>query len=255
MAANPRMHESFRAAVEAGVVISQEGKYRFLHDRVQEAAYALIPAKSRALHHLRIGRLLATGMAPEKIDEKTFDIVNQLNQCLPLIADGVEKERVAELNLQAGRKAKASTAYASACHYLAAGMDVLAEGAWQNCYKLALELSLERAECEIFSSNLEPAAALIEELLLKASSKTDRAEACRLRMLLELKRGDFAPAVRTALECLRMFNLELPEHPTSEQVRAEYDEVRRILGERSIASLVDLPIDGRPGDAGGHEAI
>ena len=246
MAANPRMHESFRAAVEAGVVISQEGKYRFLHDRVQEAAYALIPAKSRALHHLRIGRLLATGLAPEKIDEKTFDIVNQLNQCLPLISDGVEKERVAELNLQAGRKAKASTAYASACHYLAAGMDVLAEGAWQNCYKLALELSLERAECEIFSSNLEPAAALIEELLLKASSKTDRAEACRLRMLLELKRGDFAPAVRTALECLRMFNLELPEHPTSEQVRAEYDEVRRILGERSIASLVDLPMTADP---------
>jgi hypothetical protein len=57
-----------------------------------------------------------------------------------------------------------------------------------------------------------------------------------------LKRGDYAPAVRTALECLQMFNLELPEHPTPEQVRAEYDEVRRTLGERSIASLVDLPL-------------
>src|SRR4029077_10033024 len=186
MAANARMHGSFRAAVEAGAILSQQRKERFLPDRVQEACYALIPAKSRALHHLRIGRLLATGTAPEKIAENIFDIVNQLNQGLQLISDWVEKERVVELNLQAGRKAKASTAYASACHYLAAGMDVLAEGAWENCYKLALELSLERAECEIFSSNLEPAAALIEELLLKASSKTDRAEACRLRMLLEL---------------------------------------------------------------------
>ena len=65
-------------------------------------------------------------------------------------------------------------------------------------------------------------------------------------MLLELKRGDFAPAVRTALECLRMFNLELPEHPTSEQVRAEYDEVHRALGERSIVNLVDLPLTADP---------
>ena len=246
IAANARMHGSFRAAVEAGTIISQEGKYRFLHDRAQEAAYALIPAQSRAGLHLRIGRLLASGTAPEKIAERIFDIVNQFNQGLPLISARVERQRVAELNLQAGRKAKASSAYASACHYLAAGMDVLAEGAWEDCYDLTLELYLERAECEILSSKLDLAAALIEELLRKGRSKTDRAEACRLRMLLELKRGDYAPAVRTALECLRMFNLDLPERPTPEQVRAEYDEVRRTLGDRSIASLVDLPLMADP---------
>jgi predicted ATPase len=143
--ANARMHENFRAAVEAGAIISQEGKYLFLHDRVQEAAYALIPAKSRARVHLRIGRLLAKGMAPDKVAEKIFDIVHQLNQGLQLISDWVEKERVAELNLQAGRKAKASTAYASACHYLAAGMDVLAEAAWQNCYNLRRRNTWPRA--------------------------------------------------------------------------------------------------------------
>ena len=246
IAANARMHGSFRAAVEAGTIISQEGKYRFLHDRAQEAAYALIPAQSRAGLHLRIGRLLASGTAPKKIAERIFDIVNQFNQGLPLISARVERQRVAELNLQAGRKAKASSAYASACHYLAAGMDVLAEGAWEDCYNLTLELYLERAECEILSSKLDLAAALIEELLRKGRSKTDRAEACRLRMLLELKRGDYAPAVRTALECLRMFNLDLPERPTPEQVRAEYDEVRRTLGDRSIASLVDLPLMADP---------
>ena len=246
IAANARMHGSFRAAVEAGTIISQEGKYRFLHDRAQEAAYALIPAQSRAGLHLRIGRLLASGTAPEKIAERIFDIVNQFNQGLPLISARVERQRVAELNLQAGRKAKASSAYASACHYLAAGMDVLAEGAWEDCYDLILELYLERAECEILSSKLDLAAALIEELLRKGRSKTDRAEACRLRMLLELKRGDYAPAVRTALEYLRMFNLDLPERPTPEQVRAEYDEVRRTLGDRSIASLVDLPLMADP---------
>ena len=151
---------SCRAAVEAGAVISQEGKYRFLHDRVQEAAYALIPAKSRARLHLRIGRLLATGPAPEKIAEKIFDIVNQLNLGLPLISDGVEKERVAELNLQAGRKAKASTAYASASTILQPAWTFWPRKRGRDCYDLTLELFLERAECEILSSNLEQAAAL-----------------------------------------------------------------------------------------------
>jgi PAS domain S-box-containing protein len=241
-----KMHASFRAAVEAGAIISQEGKYRFLHDRAQEAAYALIPAESRARLHLRVGRMLASGLVPEKIAERIFDIVNQLNHASSLISDRAEKQRVAELNLQAGRKAKASSAYISACHYLAAAMDILADEMWQDCYDLTLDLYLERAECEILSSKLDPAAALIEELLRKCRSKTDRAEACRLRMLLELRRGDYAPAVRTALECLRMFKLELPEHPTPEQLRAEYDEVRRTLGARSIASLVDLPLMADP---------
>src|SRR4029077_3436717 len=134
---------SFRAAAEAGGIISQDGKYRFLHDRGQEAAYTSIPAKSRPRLHLRIGRLLARGMSPEKIAERIFDIVNQLNQGLPLISDLVERERFAELNLRAGKRAKASSAYASACHYLAAGMDALGEAAWQNWYNLSLELYLE----------------------------------------------------------------------------------------------------------------
>jgi AAA ATPase domain/Protein kinase domain len=87
MAATAMMHGSLRAAVEAGAVISQQENYRFLHDRVQESAYALIPSDSQARLHLRIGRLLARRMAPEKVAEKIFDVANQLNQGLQLISD------------------------------------------------------------------------------------------------------------------------------------------------------------------------
>src|SRR5260370_23516488 len=93
---------------------------------------------------------------------------------------------------------------------------------WQRFYDLTLNLFLERAECEILSSNLEQAAGLIEALLIKARSKIDHAEICRLRMLLQLRQGNYDPAVRTALECLRTFGVDLPHSPTPEQVRAEY---------------------------------
>jgi len=82
--------------------------------------------------------------------------------------------------------------------------------------------------------------------LNKAQSKIDQAEICRLRMLLQLRQGNYAPAVRTALECLRTFGVDLPDSPTPEQMRAEYEEMRRTLGDRPIESLVDLPMMDDP---------
>src|SRR6202030_2617995 len=105
---------------------------------------------------------------------------------------------------------------------------------------------LERAECEILKPNLGQAAGLVEVLLSKAQSKIDQAEICRLSMLLQLRQGDYAPAVRTALECLRTFGVDLPDSPTPEQMRAEYEEMRRTLGDRPIESLVDLPMMDDP---------
>jgi PAS domain S-box-containing protein len=240
------MHASFRDAVHAGAAVARGASYWFFHDRVQEAAYALIPPEGRAELHLRIARLLVAETAQERIAEKIYDLVNQLNLGSALISEWPEKVRAAELNLVAGRKAKASTAYGAASTYLAAGIGVLSDDGWQRCYDLTLNLFLERAECEILSSNLEQAAGLVEALLIKARSKIDQAEICRLRMLLQLRQGNYAPAVRTALECLRTFGVDLPDSPTPEQVRAEYGEMRRTLGECPIESLVDLPMMDDP---------
>ena len=243
---NGQMHESFRAALRAELVLAQEGRYRFLHDRVQEAAYALIPSEARADFHLQIGRLLVQRLSSQSVLDNVFDIVNQLNRGQPLLSDWMEKKRLAELDLQAGRKAMRSTAYAAASGYFAAGMIALSGKGWTRCYDLALNLWLERAECELLSSNVDETARLVDEVLVKGRSAIDRAAAYRLRMILQLIGGDATPAVRTALECLTMFGLELPEKPTLDQVQAEYDDVRHRLGGRSIESLIDLPLMDDP---------
>ena len=240
------MHASFRDAVRAGVAVPREGSYRFFHDRVQEAAYALIPTEGRAELHLRIARLLVAETAPDRVAEKIYDLVNQLNLGSALISEWPEKVRAAELNFVAGRKAKASTAYAAASTYLAAGITILSEEGWQRSYDLMLSLFLERAECEILGSNLEQATGLVEVLLIKARSKIDHAEICRLRIMLQLRQGNYAPAIYLALECLRTFGVDLPDSPTPEQVRVEYEEMRQALGGRPIESLIDLPIMDDP---------
>src|ERR1700730_924798 len=114
------MHGDLREAVRTGLVLVTERAYKFVHDRVQEAVYSCIPEGERSAAHLRIGRLLVLRTAPEAIEDKIFEIVSQLNRGSRLITSTEERERVAELNLIAGKRAKAAIAYASALTYLAA---------------------------------------------------------------------------------------------------------------------------------------
>ncbi len=143
------MHAALWEAVNQHLIERRERAYKFVHDRVHEAAYALIPEKSRAEAHLTIGRLLVTHTPPEKRDEAIFEIVNQLNRGAPLITSQEEREQLAELNLAAGKRAKASSAYVSALTYFAAGAALLPEDAWERRQELAFELELHPADCEV----------------------------------------------------------------------------------------------------------
>src|SRR5260221_1215361 len=140
------IHSELWEAVRAGLVLRLGATYPSVHDRVQEAAYALIPESERATVHLRIGRLFVSRTAPEEMEEKIFEIVNQLNRGTALIGSLEERERVAELNLVAGKRAKTSTAYASALTYFVAGHRLLAEESWAQRYALIFALEFQRAE-------------------------------------------------------------------------------------------------------------
>jgi len=75
--ASGEMHDQLWDAVRAGLVFRSDTSHRFLHDRVQEAAYLLIPEQQRAQTHLRVGRILHENTSRERLEEAIFDIVNQ----------------------------------------------------------------------------------------------------------------------------------------------------------------------------------
>ena len=228
-------------AVRAGLLLRQEGSYRFLHDRVQEAAYALIPEDERPAAHLATGRLLAATTPPEAIEEHVFEIVSQLNRGTALIASAEERERLAELNLIAGQRARASTAYASALTYLIAGCALLPEDAWQRRYELIFALELHRAECEFLTGEPATAEARLADLARRAADIPDLAAVTRLRVELftNLDRRD--RAVEVGLEYLSRVGVACPAHPTPDEVRREYELMWRQIGERPIEALLDLP--------------
>ena len=239
-------HAALWEAARTGLVFHQDGEYKFLHDRIHQAAYSLIPDEHRAEVHLRIGRALLADMTPDELDEHLFDVVNQLNRGATLLVDPDEKAQVAMIDLRAGRKAKASTAYASACVYLAAGMALLDERDWGSQYELTFSLWLERVECEFLTGELDTAAQLLAELLQRGASKIDLAAVYYLKVQLHLLKSETPQAVDSALRCLRLFSIDFPAHPSWEQVLGEYETVWRSLERRPIEHLLDLPLMRNP---------
>lgn len=235
------LHAALGEAARAGLVTGAGGAYRFLHDRVQEAAYTLIPEGDRPAVHLEIGRLLLSRTAPEQLDERLFAIVNQHNRGAALITSPEERERVAELDLAAGKRARASTAHASALKYLAAGSALLPEDAWERRHDLAFTLELHRAECEHLTGAREAAEQRLAALWRRARTVEERAlVACaRVALFTTLDRSDLA--VEAALEYLRGVGVEWSAHPTDEEARRELEEMWSRLGGRSIEDLADLP--------------
>jgi PAS domain S-box-containing protein len=236
------MHAAVREAVHAGLVFRQGGAYKFLHDRIQQAAYTLIPEEHRAEVHLRIGRVLLANMTADGLAEHLFDVASQFNRGAARLLDRDEKAQVATIDLSAGRKAKASAAYASARVHLAAGMALVEDRDWGSQYHLMFNLRLERAECELLSGNFDTAEQLIVELLQRGESKVDQASAYHLKILLHIMKSENAQAVPTALTCLRLLGIDIPAHPTQAQVQAEYETIWENLNGRPIESLIELPL-------------
>lgn len=218
--------------------------YAFLHDRVQQAAYALIPADRRRMLHLTVGRLLRSRTPAERLDAHRFDILQHLNLGRALISNRVERLEVAQLNLEAGRRAKSSTAHDSALELLRAGIELLDEAAWGDHYPLCFDLHLEAAECRYLCGQFDAALDDFTRLLERAATPIDRARVIRLRSVQYENMARYAESIATAREGIRLFGLAYPDGEADKlhALDTEIDAIESLRAGREIASLVDLPV-------------
>ncbi len=236
------VHAALWPAVRQELVERFGATYRFAHDRVQEAAYALIAEALRGEMHLRIGRVLAERAPDKKLDEAVFEIVNQLNRAISLITSQAERERLAEFNLIAGRRAKASTAYASALNYLVAGETLLGDDCWLRQREITFALELNRAQCEFLTGELADADERLTALAARAKDSVEQSSIACLRIDLYATLSQSGRAVAVGLDYLQHLGIEWSPHPTEAQARREYEQIWSTLGNRPIEALVDLPL-------------
>ena len=171
--------------------------------------------------------------------------MNQFDHGAALIDSREERERVAELNLIAGKRAKTSTAYAAALNYLGAGRELLADDSWERRYDLIFPLEYHRAECELLTADMDAAEKRLT-MLSERSRNLDIAAVARLRLTLYTTMDRSDRGVEVCLEYQRSRGVHWSAHPTKDEVRQEYDQMWRQIGDRSIEELVELPLMSDP---------
>ncbi|MEG4203039.1 AAA family ATPase [Microcoleus sp. Pol7_A1] len=215
--------------------------YKFLHDRVQQAAYSLIPEDKKQSTHLKIGQLLLHNTPPEKLEENIFDIVNQLNVGIDTISQPVEKIDLARLNLTAGRKAKAASAYEAAVRYLRVAMELLPADCWQSQYDLTLAIYESTAEAEYLNINYENSKKLVDIVLEKAKNLLEKMNVYELQIQSYNAQIRLVEALNTGLEVLKLLGISFPQNPNALNIVAGLIKTKLSLGLKRIEDLANLP--------------
>ena len=242
-----------KLALESGLILpaselNQElliQHYKFLHDRVQQAAYALLNTKEKAPIHLTIGRLLLANTTTEELKNLIFDIVNQFNAGWFLIENESERIQLAELNLQAGQKAKSSIAYQPAAEYFETGIKLLNDNLWEDYYDLSFKLYQQCAESQYLLANFDRSSQICNLLLEKATAVPEKMQVFHLQMIERTSQVDYAGSIEKGFEALRLLGIEVPNPQDSAGVKQAFQrEMKRyqqLLGNRAIADLKDSP--------------
>jgi len=210
--------------------------YKFLHDRVQQAAYSLIPDGEKQATHLKIGQLLLNNTPASEIEENVFDIVNQLNVGVGFLAEKSEKYELAKLNLIAGKKAKASNAYEAAVRYLNVGLGLInssqspvgTSSSWETDYDLTLNLHVEAAEAEYVTTNFGRSQELAELVLHQATNLLDQVKVYELQIQSYLSQNQMIEAIDTGLKALEILEFTLSEIPPEGWARIKLPQLEEL---------------------------
>ncbi|WP_235526640.1 ATP-binding protein [Nostoc piscinale] len=216
--------------------------YKFLHDRIQQAAYSLIPEEHKQRTHLHIGQLLLNNTPQNQREEKIFAIVNQLNWGIKLLATAEQRDELAHLNLNAAQKAKASTAYSAAWEYCTFSLQLLPENSWQYQYEFTLKIYETAIEAAYLSGNFPEMERLAEVLLQQAKTILDTITVYEVKTQALMAQNQALVAIKMVLKVLQLLDVEFPENPTPSDIGVALQETQLSYQNQEIESLINLPL-------------
>ncbi len=216
--------------------------YRFLHDRVQQAAYSLIPDQQKQAVHLKIGQLLQKNFSEIEREEKLFDIVGHLNRGQALINQQQERQALAKLNLKAGGKARSSTAYAAARIYLQTGIDLLEVDCWLLQYDLTLNLYVAASEASYLNGDFQGMGQMSALVLQNAQTILDKVKIYEIQIIALTGLGQMLEAIAVGRKALAQLGVELPTEVDEAKIGVALQNLNHQLSGRQVEELVDLPL-------------
>ncbi|MBG1266113.1 ATP-binding sensor histidine kinase [Nostoc sp. WHI] len=215
-------------------------KYKFVHDRVQQAAYSLIPEEQKKPIHLKIGLLLLNNIPVAEQEEKIFELVNQFNIAVEFISPQPKRDELAQMNLIAGRKALASTAYPAAVKYLTIGIQLLVSDSWETKHDLTLALYETATEAAYLAGNFEQMEQLAEVVLVR-KPLLEKVKVYEVKIQAYGAQNQALEAINTALTFVKLLGVEFPERPSDSDIELAMAELTSNLNGSHIEDLINLP--------------
>ena len=211
--------------------------YRFLHDRVQQACYAVIDESGRDENHLRLARFALEGTPDDEIDEKIFNLVGHLNLGARRVTGRVERVEAARLNLRAARRARSSTAYEPGLECIRAAIGFLPEDAWQTEYDLALALYTELVDLEYLTLDFERAEDAAQVVTNNARTVLDRIRVYEIRIQYYVGQNRMPLAIDTVKEVLALLEIPLTDELPADLDVARLDDLAPMTDPRYLAAM------------------
>ncbi|NES93861.1 MAG: AAA family ATPase [Desertifilum sp. SIO1I2] len=215
--------------------------YRFLHDRVQQAAYSLIPNDNKQATHLQIGQLLQQKLSETEQAEKLFDIVGHLNRGRALLTQRSDLEVLAQLNLKAGTKARNATAYAAARVYLQTGIELLQPDCWLHQYELTLNLYVAAAEASYLNGDIEGMEQQAALVLQQAQTIFDKVKISEIQIAAQMAQSQILEAIAIGRDALSQLGVDLPSTVDEAQIAKVLEDLASLEGSNNPSALVNLP--------------
>lgn len=224
------------------IINHQLPKYKFIHDRVQQAAYSLIPESQKQTIHWKIGQTLLKNMPIEKLEENIFEIVNQFNIAQERITDTNERYELVKMNLIAGRRAKASTAYVAAVKYLTTAIQLMEDESWKTNYELMLTLYETAAETAYLAGNFPQMENFIEVVLQQSKTILDTVKTYEIKIQAYTSQNKLLAAILIARQALQQLGITFPEKPGKSDIQKALQETDTLVGDKTIEELTNLPL-------------
>ena len=215
--------------------------YRFAHDRIQQAAYSLLPDTDKQRIHLSVGQSLLASHQGSNIDDIIFNVANHLNLAASISKSSISPTQLAELNLHAGKKAKASAAFASAFQYINNGLESLNSAHWNKHYLLMLQLHTEAMELACINADFEVMETLATRIMEKATRLIDKIPVYETRIRAFISKDDSAGAVKEAHQALKLLGVDITLNPEFADVEKALIGVGQDLSARQPGELMSLP--------------
>ncbi|MFD2672163.1 AAA family ATPase [Marinicrinis sediminis] len=245
-----RVMDVLLPAVSEGWLVVEQGRMRFLHDQVQRVAYDLISEADKQQVHLDIGRSLLNAFGTDAEDEHLFEIVHHLNTGRVHMTEFAEAERLARLNLRAGKKAKASAAYGQASELLTIGARLVERAGWHGLDALYAQLVLERTECLYFGGHIDQAETDLRQLLQHTEALPVRARIYATMVMMYSFHKRMEEAAATALEAMNEFGFSIPISTSRSAMLIEVARTQLALANKRM-QLSELPNN----DDARHQAL